>query len=292
MKKFILIMLCVVICGCNNVKEKETFINVKSKEVHILENENYNYLDNIVSSNNEKVVCQKNNDTINCNLDNKEVSYKIIYTMVTKNKNIIFFGDSITYGFLTKGYSWVEFIKDNYDFKIVTNAGISDYRVSTYDDKNKWLTDTIISHANEKYDYVIMQGGINDVLYNTPLGEISNSKSENDFDVNTFAGGFESYIYNAKKYFKDAKIGYIITYYTPNYIEKGQKWSYDDYNKYIMMTKKILDKWNIKYLDLFNEEYSNILKVNTKTYLPDNLHLNYEGYKIIYPYIYDFIKSL
>lgn len=292
MKKFILIMLCVVICGCNNVKEKETFINVKSKEVHILENENYNYLDNIVSSNNEKVVCQKNDDTVNCNLDNKEVSYKIIYTMVTKNKNIIFFGDSITYGFLTKGYSWVEFIKDNYDFKIVTNAGISDYRVSTYDDKNKWLTDTIISHANEKYDYVIMQGGINDVLYNTPLGEISNSKSENDFDVNTFAGGFESYIYNAKKYFKDAKIGYIITYYTPNYTEKGQKWSYDDYNKYIMMTKKILDKWNIKYLDLFNEEYSNILKVNTKTYLPDNLHLNYEGYKIIYPYIYDFIKSL
>lgn len=292
MKKFILIMLCVVICGCNNVKEKETFINVKSKEVHILENENYNYLDNIVSSNNEKVVCQKNNDIINCKLDNKEVSYKIIYTMVTKNKNIIFFGDSITYGFLTKGYSWAEFIKDNYDFNIVTNAGISDYRVSTYDDKNKWLTDTIISHANEKYDYVIMQGGINDVLYNTPLGEISNSKSENDFDVNTFAGGFESYIYNAKKYFKAAKIGYIITYYTPNYTERGQKWSYDDYNKYIMMTKKILDKWNIKYLDLFNEEYSKILKVNTKTYLPDNLHLNYEGYKIIYPYIYDFIKSL
>lgn len=292
MKKFILIMLCVVICGCNNIKEKETFINVKSKEVHILENENYNYLDNIVSSNNEKVVCQKNNDTINCKLDNKEVSYKIIYTMVTKNKNIIFFGDSITYGFLTKGYSWAEFIKDYYDFNTVMNAGISDYRVSTYDDKNKWLTDTIISHANEKYDYVIMQGGINDVLYNTPLGEISNSKSEDDFDVNTFAGGFESYIYNAKKYFKDAKIGYIITYYTPNYTERGQKWSYDDYNKYIMMTKKILDKWNIKYLDLFNEEYSNILKVNTKTYLPDNLHLNYEGYKIIYPYIYDFIKSL
>ena len=292
MKKFILIMLCVVICGCNNVKEKETFINVKSKEVHILENENYNYLDNIVSSNNEKVVCQKNNDTINCKLDNKEVSYKIIYTVVTKNKNIIFFGDSITYGFLTKGYSWAEFIKDNYDFNIVMNAGISDYRVSTYDDKNKWLTDTIISHANEKYDYVMMQGGINDVLYNTPLGEISNSKSEDDFDVNTFAGGFESYIYNAKKYFKDAKIGYIITYYTPNYTERGLKWSYDDYNKYIMMTKKILDKWNIKYLDLFNEEYSNILKVNTKIYLPDNLHLNYEGYKIIYPYIYDFIKSL
>ena len=292
MKKFILIMLCVVVCGCNNVKEKETFINVKSKEVHILENENYNYLDNIVSSNNEKVVCQKNNDTVNCNLDNKEVSYKIIYTSVTKNKNIIFFGDSITYGFLTKGYSWAEFIKDNYDFNTVINAGISDYRVSTYDDKNKWLTDTIISNANERYDYVIMQGGINDVLYNTPLGEITNSKRENDFDVNTFAGGLESYIYNAKKYFKDAKIGYIITYYTPNYTERGQKWSYVDYNKYIMMTKKILDKWNIKYLDLFSEEYSNILKVNTKTYLPDNLHLNYEGYKIIYPYIYDFIKSL
>ena len=152
--------------------------------------------------------------------------------------------------------------------------------------------DSLMARLREKYDYVIMQGGINDVLYNTPLGEISNSKSEDDFDVNTFAGGFESYIYNAKKYFKDAKIGYIITYYTPNYTERGQKWSYDDYNKYIMMTKKILDKWNIKYLNLFNEEYSNILKVNTKTYLPDNLHLNYEGYKIIYPYIYDFIKSL
>lgn len=292
MKRIFLLLLCVFLCACNKENKTDVYLNVKNEIVYLNENEKYNYVDNINSSDNKNVVCENNENIITCSLQEKSVTYKIAYTSLTNNKNIIFFGDSITYGFLTRGYSWANFIKDNYDFNIVTNAGINDYRVSTYDDKNKWLTTNVISHCKENYDYVILQGGINDVLYNTPLGNISSGKDENNFNVNTFAGGLESYIYNAIKYYPNAKIGYIITYYTPNYTERGLSWNYEDYNEYVALTKKILEKWNIKYLDLFSEKFSDILKVNTKTYLPDNLHLNYDGYKIIYPYIYDFIKSL
>lgn len=211
---------------------------------------------------------------------------------ITLNKNIIFFGDSITYGHLTKGYSWVNYIDDNYDFNIVKNAGISDYRVSTYDDPNKWLVSQVKSYVSEEFDYVIMQGGVNDLLYLTPLGEISSGFDEASFNPNTFAGGLELYISTVKNNWSNAKIGYILTYYTPNYTERGLKWSYDDYNKYIVLTKNILEKWDIKYLDLFDQKYSDLLRVDTKEYLPDYLHLNDSGYRLIFPDIYEWIKLL
>lgn len=210
----------------------------------------------------------------------------------TLNKNIIFFGDSITYGHITNNYSWVNFIKDNYDFNLVTNAGISDYRVSTYDDPNKWLVSQVQSHSTTDYDYIIMQGGINDVIYLTPLGEISSGKDSSLFDPKTFAGGLELYINEVKTKWPNAKVGYIISYFAPNYTERGLRWTYDDHKKYVDLTKDILNKWEIKYIDLFDDKYSEILKVHTTEYLPDHLHLNIDGYRLIYPDIYEWIKSL
>ena len=83
-----------------------------------------------------------------------------------------------------------------------------------------------------------------------------------------------------------------MTYYTPRYSERGITWSYDDYKKYYDKTKEVLNKWNIKYLDLFDEKYSDILLVNDRKYLSDYLHLNDEGYDVISPYIYEFMKTL
>ena len=62
--------------------------------------------------------------------------------------------------------------------------------------------------------------------------------------------------------------------------------------------KKVLNKWEIKYIDLFSGStddgitYSSLLKVDTNTYLPDGLHLNREGYNIISPYIYKWMNTL
>ena len=70
------------------------------------------------------------------------------------------------------------------------------------------------------------------------------------------------------------------------------KWSYDDYKKYNDKTIEILNKWNIKYLNLATDEFNNLLKVEERTYLPDYLHLNSEGYKVLSPYIYNFMQTL
>lgn len=62
--------------------------------------------------------------------------------------------------------------------------------------------------------------------------------------------------------------------------------------------RKVLKKWNIPYIDLFDgiasngKSYSSILKFDTDTYLPDTLHLNDEGYKVISPYIYSWMQNL
>jgi len=213
---------------------------------------------------------------------------------ITKNKTAIFFGDSITKGYSSNGYSWSNFIKENYDLSDCINAGISDYRVSTYDDANKWLGTQVINHYNDKdnYDFVIMHGGINDLFYDTPIGKISNSFELSSFDSNTFIGGLEAYIYKAINKWPNARIGYIINYYTPKYSERNITWSINQYKVYYDSIKEVLNKWNISYIDLSEDKYSEILEINTTKYLPDKLHLNVNGYKVISPYIYDWMKTL
>ena len=223
------------------------------------------------------------------------VTYKVVMSK-TYQKKAIFFGDSIVYGFKSSpvGYSWANYIGDHYDLSKTVNAGISDYRVSTYDDPKKWLVDEVKSHYNDQdsYDFVILQGGINDVLYDTPIGSISDSKDVNSFNFNTFCGGLESYLYHVTSKWPNSRIGYIITYNTPNYTERGLKWSYSDYKSYYDKTREILNKWNIKYIDLSTDEFNNLLMVEQRKYLPDYLHLNNDGYNVVSPYIYDFMQTL
>lgn len=210
----------------------------------------------------------------------------------TKDKSIIFFGDSIMSGWLTKGEAVPEYIEDNYDFKLVINASIEDYRVSSYDNNKNWLLDQMKPYLDDEYDYVILQGGINDMLLKTPLGNITSSNFKGEFDTDTYAGGLEKYISTAKENYKDAKIGYVISYYVPNYQEENYYWSYKDQDRYVKTTIAILEKYDIPYINLFEDRYSKLLKVDTKVYLPDYLHPNKEGYELLYPIIYEWIKEL
>ena len=277
----------------NNSNNNQTNININNNQDDN-NNTNNSSDDNNNSTKNDDNKQNNNNQTTDDNkIENKE--------SVTKNKNIIFFGDSITAGFGSKSkkYSWANYIGTKYDFANYTNAGISDYRVSTYDNANKWLVTQVKKHYNDKinYDYIIMQGGINDLLYDTPLGSLSSSKDPSSFDKDTFYGGLELYIYNTVNKWSNAKIGYIITYYTPNYKERGKSWTYNDYKTYNDALKKTLNKWNIPYLDLFdgeynNQKYSDLLKVTSKEYLGDYLHLNDAGYNLISPIIYEWIITL
>lgn len=321
-KKLLVVIISIlvisgIVCLCINPfkKEEKKIIDKKVPSISVINeivytdgNSSFNPVSNIkveYGKKGGKTKCDTDTlklgeNTITCiakgnNKLSSKISYKVIMSK-TYQKKAIFFGDSIVYGFSSSpvGYSWANYIGDNYDLETSVNAGITDYRVSTYDDPKKWLVDEVKNHYNDSvdYDYIILEGGINDVLYNTPIGNISQTKDINSFDPNTFCGGLESYLYYVTNKWNNSKIGYIITYYTPNYTERGLKWSYNDYKKYYDKTIEILNKWNIKYISFATDEFNSKLDVEKKTYLPDYLHLNNEGYKIVSPYIYEFMQTL
>ena len=60
-----------------------------------------------------------------------------------------------------------------------------------------------------------------------------------------------------------------------------------DMSEYFALSKKICDKWEIPYLDLYFDENLNkyLLKTHTNECLPDTVHPNTKGYDILTPYI-------
>lgn len=218
-----------------------------------------------------------------------------IETSPTKGKTAIFIGDSITAG-KYGNYSWANYIGEKYDLKKSVNAGLSGGVLSTFRGE-KWLVDVVKKYKGKKYDYVILHGGINDIALVARLGEPKGTLKAKDFsgkyDTNTFIGGLETYIYTAKKQWPNAKIGFIINYRTPADSAVDPKSS-----EYYSLIKKVCKKWGIKYIDLYagkttsGKKFSDLLKVNTKTYIQDGTHLNKAGYKVISPYIYNWMKTL
>ena len=311
MKKILISALCILaLVSCAKKKEETVVVDDTVPTIDIINDElvfddeyEYRYEDNVTVSFGEsggtvEFESEKNSDDETVSViakgNNGLNAYDHFRIKIekTKDKKAIVFGDSIVYGILADRYSFANYLNDDYDFEKVVNAGYSDFRLSTYDDPNKWLIDAVKNHFDEDYDYVLLEGGVNDVLYLTPMGEIAADKNYESFDVNTFCGGMEAYLYTIVNRWPNAKIGYIITYYTKDYTERGLTWSYDDYKEYYDMQKKILDKWNIEYLDLFSDEFSELLEVDTYKYLPDKLHLNVEGHGLIAPYIYEWMKGL
>lgn len=254
---------------------------------------------NTVKCDNDKLEIGTNNivcTATNSNGDSITKSFSVIKS-TTFNKTAIFFGDSITSGFgsSNRKYSWANYIDDNYDLSACVNAGKNAYRVSTYNNEDRYLVKEVKKHYNEEYDFVILQGGINDALYKIPIGTLSNTNDTDALDTNTFYGGLEMYIVTAINTWPNARIGYIINYSIPNY--DSIIYDYNHFKKYYDALKEVLKKYNISYIDLFEgsaqgERFSDILSVNSKVYLIDNLHLNDEGYKKISPYIYNWMQTL
>ncbi len=219
----------------------------------------------------------------------KAVECNVTVKNVTFNKTAIFFGDSITNG---KGYSWANYIGEHYDLKGIKNAGISGGVLTTVRG-TLWIPDIVSQNKNTNYDYVIMHGGINDISMGVAIGTITPNDFSGNYNKATLTGGLEYYIYLVKKQWPNAKIGYIVNYDTP-LCENCSKHAATLYPKIM----EVLKKWNVSYINLYSGKtnkgvsYSDLLKVSTKTYLSDGVHLTREGYNLLTPYIYDWMKTL
>ena len=194
-------------------------------------------------------------------------------------KSVLFCGDSICYA--NDRVGWAGRIGQKYDMYYV-NAGVSGAAVSTV--RTYRILEQIDAHKDEEFDYVILHGGVNDALNEAPVGEMTDSYTPSAFDPDTFAGALEELIYYAKQYFTDAKFGYIINF---RFAEDNPDGSLADMTEYVEMTKKICDKWDVPYLDMYNnEELNAALDVNSPdNFADEGVHPNAAGYDIITPYI-------
>ncbi len=147
----------------------------------------------------------------------------------------------------------------------------------------------LIAMDGNKYDYLIIEGGGNDAWDSAPVGEITEG-FDGPFDRNTFAGGLENTFKYAKEHYAGSIFGYIVTYQMPS----SPYGRMSDMSEYFSLSKKICDKWEIPYLDLyFDEEFNNnVFKSASPDHLPDTVHPNSAGYNILSPIIEDWMKTL
>lgn len=169
-----------------------------------------------------------------------------------------------------------------------TNKGVSGASIST-----SRGTNVVYNHYSEvrsnNYDFIIMHGGVNDAWDSVSVGAMTDSFDPADFNTATYAGGLENLFYYVTTEHPNAKLGYIFNFATPSFTTGN----IEDMSAYYAVAKQICAKWNIPYLNMYED--SNLtaeLKVNTTEHLSDLLHPDTSGYDILYTYIMYWMETL
>ena len=210
-------------------------------------------------------------------------------------KTALFVGDSISAGTGDLA-AWANRLGYHFDMQ-TTNKSVGGMVVAVDSacGRDSILT-RLESQTGTEYDYVIVEGGINDIMQNTNInasyctkGDITTSYNPQDFDTSTFAGALEKIMYTATTQFGSARVGYVLTY-KPIDTWVGD-WSVAE--QYVAAAKEICRKWNADCLNLWDDTELNAeLHGNTEKYMADGLHLTDLGYDYIDAQITDWFKNL
>ncbi len=212
-----------------------------------------------------------------------------------KSKSLYIDGDSIMYGYGSAGYAVGEFLRDKYDM-LLTKGAVSGATLAIKADSDNSICKRIISMTGD-YDYIIFDGGVNDVSQNLTLGSMT-SHYKGGYDTTTTLGALEQICYYLVTNYLTAKKLYIFTH---KIINVSNPVTPDKMTNYYIAIKSVLNKWGIPYVDLFSE--CNLYALNdtvNNTYFKlnssgvgDRVHPNKESYAKFYmPLIEAKIKNL
>jgi hypothetical protein len=211
---------------------------------------------------------------------------------ILKGKTAAFLGDSIcmasTFDKEHQWWGWAGRIDRDYGFASYVNKGCDGASVSDCRKQNRVIFQ-LERIKDQNFDYLMLHGGVNDAWDSREVGQMTDSFDVKDFDISTYAGGLEELFYTAKKYFPETKIGFIVNFRSISTIGR-----LSDMTEYFETAKKICEKWNIPYLDLFFDDdfNENVLEYKTKNKLADYIHPNSAGYDVLYPRVAEFMCSL
>lgn len=218
------------------------------------------------------------------------------------DKNLFFLGSSIFYGHCTGGYGFVDMIKDHNIYTNVTKETVSGTTLAVSGDGNSYIErmeKRINKTSGREYikedDALIIQLSTNDFSKGISLGEIENENviSSDSFDKTTISGAIEYICARAKELNPNIKVVFISC---PIKSSWGYRTKYKTYVNQHM--QKIINKWNIEFIDLLNYDpaASSYVKIDTSSqsgFFFDDIHPNFIGYSaLMYPIINEYLVNL
>ncbi len=258
--------------------------NVAYIRVVVLDSD-YNRGDVLVTLN--QAFTEKEFRTLRSIPNEQELKEHVLY-----GKRVLFVGDSISYGgrqfdpptYRYNGGSWAARFATETG-AVVTNASVPGASMTKRQERS-WIYEQYKEKKDGDFDLIVMHGGVNDAIFNSPRGNIRNTEDETKLEKNieTFAGGMQWLFYHVTKENPQAELFYIANYRLDGY-SRGQA---KHMEPYFEVAQELCEKYGITYIDLFgNAELNEDLASTTTKYLPDYLHVNSQGYDMIFPHILD-----
>ena len=222
------------------------------------------------------------------NVENDELNSNPLQSKIIYN-----FGDSIAAGDGNSGKGYAEILAEKYGMNVTDYAKGGATLGSNTTNNITTQVDNAIT-TGKSPDYILVDGGTNDIVNSTALGTIASDFTLANIDKTTTSGGLEYCFNKLKGAFPNAKIVFVSVH----------KMSSRDYTKQRECQKRcieICNKWGIPVADVGN-------KGNLNTFLPsmykftnptdtqpngDRTHPNQLGYEKFYlPLIYNVLKSI
>lgn len=193
-------------------------------------------------------------------------------------------GDSIAYGYGNNGESYLDMIASNNSMTL-TKKAISGTTIAKRENHSDSILERVQASANnnENYDYIVIEGGINDVFQSVPIGEISSGLNAT-LNEYTFSGALESLCKTLVTSFSSSKFCFLLT-------NKKVNQYMDSQQTYWNRAREILEKWSIPYIDLSKDSgclpiNNNLLNryffIPTGATVGDGTHPNELGYKTFF----------
>ena len=161
-------------------------------------------------------------------------------------------GDSVAKGtgtniFGDDFYSYCNYLNEEYKMSYVNNA-VAGTTLAKQKGKTEDGNRSILERVQEMsgdYDVILLNGGFNDLFQSIKIGEITDdSDKSGNYDEYTTAGALESICYFLDKNYKDS-IKLFVLCHTRN--------ANADQYKYWDTIRKVLEKWDIDYIDFSTE---------------------------------------
>lgn len=205
-----------------------------------------------------------------------------------ENKILFNFGDSIAAGDGNNGKGYAELFATKYNM-ICYDFAVGGATLGETESNNITTQVTNALSGGITPDYILIEGGPNDISYNVPIGQIASDYNISNFDKTTTVGALEWIIYTLKSNFPSAKMAFVSVH---KMASRGYSSQIERQGICVDVCKKwatpIIDIFNRGNLNTFLSEYHKFTNPTESQPNGDRTHPNELGYTTFYlPLIYE-----